>query len=118
MKTVYYKRYAGSDFHVHAFSSAECFYIPNENVVLGIEQLGSFGRINYYLTDRAEILEEAKVIEQGKIPLIENITFFNIKKFEVDNSKIRELIIEARLKKELEEKVKLGIESLKTHIPS
>ena len=43
MKVVHYHRHAKSGFHIHAFSSAEMFYVPDEDLILIREQHGSFG---------------------------------------------------------------------------
>ncbi len=112
MKVVYFKRNAPSGFHIHAGSYADCFYIPNENLVLYKEQHGSFGGQSYSLTDRAEILGQARAIAEGKIPNVKGVTFSDTKEFEYDNSKLQELMQNARLKTELETKVKSGIEEL------
>ena len=112
MKVIYYNRKARSPFHIHAGSYASFFYVPDENIILYKEQLGTFGRNEYSLTDRAKILKEAKVIAEGRIPDVQAVSFFDIKEFEYESFKLRELIQNARLKTELETKVKFGIEDL------
>lgn len=112
MKVVHYHRYAKSGFHVHAYSSAEMFYVPDEDLILIREQHGSFGSRTYSLTARAEILEEAKSIAEGSIPNVEGVTFSEIQVFEYERSRLQELIQDMRLKAELETKVESGIEDL------
>jgi len=112
MKVVYFNRNARSPIHIHAGSYANCFYIPNENLVLCKEQYGSFGGQDYFLTDRTKMLEEARAIAEGRTPSVEGVSFSDIKEFEYDSSRLRELIQNTRLKTELQTKVKSGIEDL------
>ena len=112
MKVIYFKRKAKSPIHIHAGSYASIFYIPDEEIILFKEQLGTFGKNEYSLTDKAEILEEAKVIAEGRIPDVQAVSFSDIKEFEYESSRLRELIQNARLKTDLETKVKSGIEDL------
>ena len=112
MKVVYFERETKSFIHIHAGEYASCFYVPDENIVLYREQHGTFGGKDYSLTDRAEILEEARAIAGNRTPKGEGVTFFGIREFDYDNSRLRALIQDARLKAELEPKVKSGIEDL------
>lgn len=110
MKVIYYHRHAKSGFHIHAYSSADIFYIPDESIILFREQLGSFGGLDYSFTDRPELLEEANSVRQGS--RIEGIEISNVREFEYDGAKIKQLVREAKLKAELEAKVRSGIEEL------
>jgi len=112
MKVVYFKRNARSPVHIHASSHASCFYVPDEKIVLYIEQHGTFGGRYYSLTDKAEILEEARNITEGNTPNVKNVTFSDIKEFEYESSKLRELMQNIRSKSELQTKVEAGIEDL------
>jgi len=113
MKVIYFKKNARSPFHIHAGSYYDCFYISDENIVLYKEQQGSFGSENYSFSNRAEILiEEAKIIAEGKTPSLGGVSFSDIKEFEYDSLKLRDLIQNTKLKVELEIKVKSGIEDI------
>ncbi len=124
MKVVYFKRNARSPINIHAGYYADCFYVPDENLVLYKEQYGSFGGQDYSLTKKDRILKEARSLAKGKIPKAENVSFSDIKEFEYDSSKlleliqntrlksVLELIQNTRLKSELQTKVKYGIEYL------
>lgn len=112
MNVIYFERNARSSRHVHEGHYANCFYVPDENIVLYKEQHGTFGGEDYSLTDRAKSLEEAKSIASGRTPNVNGVTFSNIKKFEYESSKLLELIKNARLKAELQTKVESGIEDL------
>jgi len=112
MRVVYFKRNVKSAIHIHAGSYASLFYVPDENVVLYQEQHGTFGGQNYSLTDKAEILEEAKAIAENRTPSVEGVSFSGIKKFEYEGFKLLELIQNIKLKTEIESKVKSGIEDL------
>lgn len=112
MRVVYFKRNVRSPVHIHAGSYASCFYVPDEKVVLYREQHGTFGGKDYSLTDRVEILEEARNIAESKTPNVRNVTFSDIKEFEYESSKLRELIRNIRSKSELQTRVEAGIEDL------
>ena len=118
MKVVHYHRHAKSGFHIHAFSSAEMFYVPDEDLMLIREQHGSFGSRTYSLTTRAEILAEAKLIAEGRIPNVEGVTFSEIQAFEYERYRLQELIQNLRLKAELETQVESGIEDLLKQVKS
>lgn len=125
MKVIYFERKQPSRLHIHAFSHARGFYIPNEEIVLFREQRGTFGGQEYSLNDDEKFLgevkkaianpelfsEESKEMHEG-VPIMKDVTYSNIKEFEYDDSKVQQLIQEARLAKELEGKVQSGIESL------
>ncbi len=113
MKVIYFKKNARSPLHIHAGSYSICLYIPDENIVLYREQQGSFGSENYSFSSRTEILiEEAKIIAEGKTPNIAGVIFSDIKELESDSSKLRDLIQNTKLKVELETEIKSGIEEI------
>ena len=112
MRVVYYHRYAKSGFHIHAYSSADIFYFPDENSILFREQLGSFGGKDYSLTERQELLDEARSVMQGSGIGLEEAEISNLKEFEYDTEKIKRLIQDARSKSKLEKRVRSGIEEL------
>lgn len=116
VRVYYYHRNARSGFHIHAYSSADIFYIPDENLILFAERHGTFGGCDYSFTKRRELLDEAKsVIRCSKI---EGIEISNVKEFEYDSQKIKQLIQDAKLKSKLETKVRSGIEKLLKQIKS
>lgn len=114
MKVIYYHRQARSGFHIHAYSSADIFYIPEENLILFREQLGSFGGRDYSITDKRELLDEANSVMQGS--RVEGIEISHMKEFQYADAKIKQLVREAKLKSELETKVRSGIEELLKNI--
>lgn len=116
MKVCYYHRNARSGFHIHAYSSADIFYIPNENLILFAEQHGTFGGCDYSFTKRRELLDEARSVMRGT--KIEGIEISNVKEFECDSKEIKQLIQDAKLKSKLETKVRSGIEKLLKQIKS
>lgn len=116
MKLIYYHR---ENLRTkREFAYLEVFYIPNENAILFFRREAlpaSYSRCKYSFldnTDGGEHLEEAKSIESGKVPKKDKIYFSNIKTFECEDSKIIELIKNAKLREELNAKVKSGIEGL------
>lgn len=110
MKVIYYHRLKKSGFHIHAFSSTDIFYIPEEEIILYREKQGSFGNQSYSLSKREELLDEARRLMNGD--KIEEVEVSNLKEFECEDEKIKQLIEDARLKFELEKRVRLGIEEL------
>lgn len=112
MEVIYFERNARSPMHIHAGSYASCFYVPSGNIVLYKEQHGTFGGRDYSLTNKKEILKEAKFIASGKTPNVKGVIFSNIKKFEYESSKLLKLIRYARLKARLQTNVERGIEDL------
>ncbi len=112
MKVIHYKRNAESGEHVHAGAYASCFFVPDKQVVIFAEQEGSFGGVIYSITDREAMLREAQLIANGEIPEIDLISFSDIKDFEYDDHKIKELIDDAKSAKELEARTKSSIEQL------
>lgn len=112
MKVVYFERKARSPIHIHAGRYANAFYVPDEDVLLFSEQHGTFGGRDFSLTTNERPLDEARAIARGEIPSLDGVTYSNIRKFDYDESRLRDLIQDARLKAELEPRVKSGIEKL------
>ena len=67
MKVISYKRYARAPFHIHAGSSARCMFVPDKNVIICAETLGSFGSTKYYVVRKKELLDEARAIQEERI---------------------------------------------------
>ncbi len=118
MEIIKYKRTVQT-FHIHATFSATCLYVPDEKVVLFSEGRGSFGGVDYSITDRPEMLEEAKALAEGRdpnkgkeAPDFGGVSYSEAKRFDYDGDKLRQLIKDARLRSELETKVKSGIEAV------
>jgi len=86
MKVVLYKRYADSGVHIHAFSSADCAFVPDKGAVLYREQHGSFGGKTFSVTREQRMLDEAKLIVAGK-PVdgveITDIRTLDLKEFDI-----------------------------------
>ncbi len=112
MKILHYQRHADSGIHIHAYSSAACFFVPDEQVVFFADQRGTFGGVSYSITDREEMLEEANLLLQGESPSSKEIKYSDIKELEFEDEMILSLVKDAKRGKELEEKVKAGIAEL------
>lgn len=111
MKIIYYDRYQRSDFHVHANSSSKCFYVPDRNVVFGVERFGSFGAETFFVNTDKRILDEAESIANNNIPK-NDIVFTDIKTIECDSNEIDELIKEFFTKKELEKMIEFTVKKI------
>ena len=111
MKAIYFERSERS-LHMYGSSRAKGVYIPDESVVLYKEQRGVFGETTYSFTDRQEILDEMQSLLKGASPNVEGVTYSEIKEFEYDGTRLKEIIQNARLKRELRDKVKFGIDAL------
>ena len=119
MKLVYFKRNVDSGIHIHCGFYAKCFFVPDENVVISVEQSGSFGGLSYSLTDNSEILDEAKSIADGNVPEKKGVSYLDIKEFDdCDDYLVLELIENMRFKKDLDLKVKESFEELLKKIKS
>lgn len=104
VKVIYCKRTANSGIHVHSFSSASILYVPELKLSIGSEQNGTFGGSDFILNDYSDyILEEMKILDKGEIPESEGITFENIHEFEMDKSKIEDIVDSLRSIKERKE---------------
>ena len=116
MKVVYFERTEISPIHIHAGSYARVFYVPDEDVLLFAERHGTFGGTQFSLTANESSLDEARAIARGEIPNLDGVAYSNIREFDYEDSRLRALIQDARLKAELEPKVQSGIEGLLKHV--
>lgn len=98
--------------HIHAGEHAEGLYVPDENVVLYRQRSGTFGSSIYSITDKKELLEELQPLLNGDTPKVETVTYSEIKEFQYDEAKLRDLIQSTKSKMELQNKVETGIEAL------
>ena len=112
MRAIYFERNARSLIHIHAGSQTKGVYIPDESVILYREQRGTFGGITYSFTDRQKLLDEMQLLLNGATPNVEGVTYSGIKEFEYDGTKVKELIQNARLERELKGKVESGLDAL------
>ena len=112
MRVIYFERNARSPFHIHAGSHTKGVYVPDENVILYKEQHGTFGGHTSSFTDRQELLDEMRPLLEGTTPNVEGVTYSGIKEFEYDGAKLKELIQNAKLERELRDKVGTGIDAL------
>lgn len=112
MKVLYFHRFAQSGFHIHSFSSAEGFYLPEKNLVLFKEGHGTFGGSTCSLTQKPEFLEELQGVLEGKSPEDSAIKYSKIKEFDYDDAKLLSLVESTQAKDALEEKVESGIGEL------
>jgi hypothetical protein len=112
MRAIYFERNARSPIHIHAGSHIKGVYIPYENVILYREQHGTFGGSTYSLTDRQELLNEMQPLLNGVTPNVKGVTYSEIKEFEYNGTKVKELIQNARLERELKGKVESGLDAL------
>jgi hypothetical protein len=93
MKVLYYERYAGSPFHVHAGSSAKVFYIPERDIIIYSETHGSFGSEKISYTKKGEILKEAKAVMDNNLSIFEGGPgISNIKEINIGVSIVDSLI--------------------------
>src|SRR3989344_3364529 len=105
MKVIHYKRSAESNLHMHAGSYADMSYIPEKNIVIFNEQHGTFGGFTLSISEDNSILEEAKAVSQGNIQVQRNLEIYSVKEMDYDETKLTELIENARLRKDLDGKV-------------
>jgi hypothetical protein len=112
MRAIYFERYATSPVHIHAGSYTKGVYIPDENVVLFKEQQGTFGGEISSFTDRPDFLDEMQPLLQGRTPNVDGVTYSKIKELEYDGTRLKNLIQDARLERELRDKVTSGIDAL------
>lgn len=112
MRVIYFERNTISTFHIHASSSIRGVYIPDENIILYKEQHGTFGGNTSSFSNRQEILDEVRPLLEGITPNVERVTYSGIKEFEYDGAKLKELIQNAKLERELRDKVRTGIDAL------
>jgi len=111
MKAIYFEREARSPVHIHAGSCMAGLYVPDEKVILFKEQYGTFGGHTSSFTDRPEFLNEVQMLLKRRLN-IPGVTYSKIKEIEYDEGKLKKLIQDARLEKDLRDKVESGIEAL------
>lgn len=111
MRAIYFERAEESPIHIHAGSYIRGVYIPDERVVLLREQHGTFGGHTTSYADNKEFLDEIQPLSEGGFPNREGVTYSRIKEFEYDETKLKELIQNAKLERELKNKVESGIDA-------
>ena len=90
----------------------ECFYLPDQNIVLCKHSPIVWGHANYKTLSSSEVLEEARQTSANNLPKKRGLKFSKIKAFDYDYSKLLEIIE----KKEGDEKIlSQGIEALIKH---
>jgi len=112
MRVIYYRRNTYEGYNVFEGAFSECFYVPEEKIVLVKERIGSFGTPYYTITNRKEILEEAEAIAKGKAPFVKNVNFYDVEEFDYDSLKLRRLIQATKKKNQLEKMVISGFKDL------
>lgn len=102
MKIIYFLRYVETREHpLLRGSSAEIFYFPKENIAMS--KLKDVGE--YELNINKEILFEGRKITKDKKPYSTKATISNIKIFEADDEKIKDLIENLKVKDTLQKKI-------------
>ena len=99
--------------HVTENVTTDCLYIPESNLVLYKEQKGVYGGTEYSLVEREDVLEEIR----NKISGVANsertrVSYSDVRKVDLDPSKVNIAISDVRRSQELQESVKEGIECL------
>ncbi len=103
MKAVQYKRMQPSGYHVHAFSSAICCYVPDLGVIFGRESNGSFQKAQPFYTMDKVYLNEARLISEGKAADVQaEITGVTV--HDLDRDRVQQLITHLRLMTDAREK--------------
>ncbi|MCD6215743.1 MAG: hypothetical protein J7J92_01555 [Candidatus Aenigmarchaeota archaeon] len=110
MRVIHYVRTFES-IHIHATPCIDCFYIPDEDILL-YKGEDTFGGIRYSLINDPVILGEARKIANGEIPQVKNVEFSDIIELDYNSNKLRELVENAQLRNKLDKKVKSGIEDI------
>jgi len=109
MKVISYKRAVKAPHYRNISSYANIFYIPDLNVVLFKEQKGGFEICEYGLSNE-NMLKEAKAVEEDST--IKGIEICDIKTFDYNKEKLKELVNKAKQKFVLKKDVTEGIEEL------
>lgn len=108
MKVVYFSRYVKTKYHPSIRgSSAEIVYFPDEKIAMSKLDVGE-----YELNTNKEILTEGKKILKDKKPYSKSATISDIKIFEADAEKIRELTKALKVKDTLQKKIDEDVEEL------
>lgn len=114
MKLVYFERTTKIGFHVHAGSYVKGIYIPDENVILFKDRLGTFGGTFYSISEGTEFIDEVKAVLKGEKPQGKGITYSDVKEFECSISleTMRQLVKDAKQTNKLRTKIGFGIDNL------
>lgn len=110
MKVILYKRHAGSGFHIHAFSAADCLFVPDKGAVFYREQHGSFGGKTYSITREQRMLDEAKLIVAGKP--VEGVEITNVRTLDLKGYVIEDLIDQCDRTTGLEGQIKSKLDDI------
>lgn len=115
MKVIYAKRTVSSNFHIHASSFAEIFYVPEFECAFGFEIQGSFGKQECFFTEADFILKEAKDLDVGVIPNDNNVIIEEVEYLDLDSTFVLDLINKLKDMIKLKEAVTLQIDDLINH---
>lgn len=114
MRVLHYKRVVSSGWHIHAFSSAICCYVPDRNVVLYREQLGSFGGEVISITADDHMLREARIMnkEIANEKISSDVKISDVQAGELDDKFVDQAIEIMRTEKDLRERITKMSETL------
>ncbi len=110
MKVILYKRHAASGYHIHAFSSADCLFVPDKGAVLYREQHGSFGGKSYSVTFEQHMLDEAKLVASGKP--VEGREITNVRTLDLRDFDIEDLIDQCKRVSSLEDQIRSKMDDI------
>lgn len=102
----------------HYLYHADCFFIPKENILFvrercGDDQFYEIIKKDYILEETRSLIGGVDPYENKRGPNVIGIPdFSNIKRFEYNDEKIREILRDIRNRDNLLEKVESGIEEL------
>lgn len=109
------QRLEGEGIVYYPGEEADCFFVPDEDVLLVRAWYTESKIMAYTIIDdpnHGSFLYEGREIAKGEHPQGPGLTISNIRRFEYETSKLRQLIKQAKLKKKLETEVSNGIEKL------
>ncbi len=112
MKVIYYARSVPGHRRIHSGSYADCFYIPDEKVILFQGRHDTSRKMDHPLSEHPEMLAEGTAIASGSIPKVDGVRFSEVKEFQYDGAVLRDLIDSARQQKDWEKKVSEGFKGL------
>lgn len=92
MEIIICNRHYHSPIHIHAGECCKIIYIPSMNVAIGISQCGTFGGKKLFSSREDYILSEGYKLKQGIIPKTEHCEFKDIKKLDVNEDTMKQLI--------------------------
>jgi len=98
MRAVYFERREKSFFHIHAGSFVKGVYIPDKDVILYKESHGTFGGHTSSILEEGENLDAIKdVLKKKSMEInIDGVVYSNIREFECNEAKTKELIEKTR----------------------